>query len=102
MRAGVLVRRLGWYGETAASGMPSEPSAAKHAPWLQFSELRPMQRAVASCLSCHGRGPVPLSCARSQQPARDAISSGDGLQRAQVALCQEMPNLEAPWCYNPL
>jgi hypothetical protein len=45
---GVLVRRLGWYGETAASRMhaPSQPTAAKHAPWVQFCELRPVQRAV--------------------------------------------------------
>jgi hypothetical protein len=46
-------------------------STAKHAPWPQFCELRPMQRAVTACLNCHGRGPVPLRCApeHSQQPA---------------------------------
>jgi hypothetical protein len=66
---GVFLRRLGWYGETAAPRMlhPNyKPvaalpvAAAQHAPRPPFCELPPMQRH-GDCLSCHGRGSVPLA-----------------------------------------
>jgi hypothetical protein len=40
---------LGCSGTTACVGAPSQPSAAKHAPWPQVGELRPMQLAVTAC-----------------------------------------------------
>jgi hypothetical protein len=55
----------GWgatlYCETAASRM-LHPNRVRHLAWV----LRVTTRAAGSdCLTCHGRGPVPLSCMRS-------------------------------------
>jgi hypothetical protein len=63
---GLLVRRLGWYGETAASkcSIPTDCGETR----TLASILRVTTHAAGSdCLNCHGRGAVPLSCA--PQPA---------------------------------
>jgi hypothetical protein len=43
---------------------PSQPTAAKHAPWPQFCELRPMLRAVTAELSWEGSSASELHALR--------------------------------------
>jgi hypothetical protein len=84
VRAGLLVHRLGWYGETAASRMlhPNRLRRNSH-PGISFASYDPR----SECLNCHGRGPVPLSCsaARNLLVVRFALGScRDAPQRLRI------------------
>jgi hypothetical protein len=57
VRGEVLLRRLGWYGETVAAFYPSAGATCVSA---KVCELRPMHPAGSGCLNCHGGGSVPL------------------------------------------
>jgi hypothetical protein len=54
------LRRLGWYGETAASRMlhPNRLRRNTHAGALRVTGTT--HAPGSGCLNCHGRGPVPL------------------------------------------